>query len=63
MLMFDEAASSVCGISGRKPVVVGFKAAFAGFIEFAPSRGCRSGSRWLHETRFNGCRVQLYIAN
>jgi bifunctional non-homologous end joining protein LigD len=50
----------------KKPAAIGVKAAFPGFIEFALATSIEkvpSGTRWLHEIKFDGYRVQLHIAN
>jgi bifunctional non-homologous end joining protein LigD len=50
----------------RKPAAIGTKAKFPGFVEPALATSIEkvpSGSRWLHEIKFDGYRVQLRIAN
>ena len=50
----------------KKPAAIGTKAAFPGFIEPALATSIEktpSGSRWIHEIKFDGYRVQLHIAN
>jgi bifunctional non-homologous end joining protein LigD len=50
----------------KKPVAIGTKAPFPGFIEPALAAAIEktpSGSRWIHEIKFDGYRVQLHIAN
>lgn len=50
----------------KKPAAIGIKVSFPGFIEPAlasPIEKVPSGSRWLHEIKFDGYRVQLHIAN
>jgi bifunctional non-homologous end joining protein LigD len=50
----------------RKPAAIGAKAPFPGFIEPALATSIEktpSGSRWIHEIKFDGYRVQLHIAN
>jgi bifunctional non-homologous end joining protein LigD len=45
---------------------IGTKAPFPGFIEpaLATSIGMvPAGSRWIHEVKFDGYRVQVHIAN
>jgi bifunctional non-homologous end joining protein LigD len=55
------------GIAKRKkPAAIGAKAPFPGFIEPALATSIEktpSGSRWIHEIKFDGYRVQLHIAN
>ncbi len=50
----------------KKPAAIGDKAPFPGFIEPALATSIEktpSGSRWIHEIKFDGYRVQLHIAN
>ena len=50
----------------KKPVAIGVKALFPGFIEPALATSIEkvpSGDRWIHEIKFDGYRVQLHIAN
>ena len=50
----------------KKPAAIGVKAAFPGFIEPALASSIArvpTGTRWLHEIKFDGYRVQLHIAN
>lgn len=50
----------------KKPDAIGTKARFPGFIEPALATAIEkvpSGTRWLHEIKFDGYRVQLHIAN
>jgi SOS response associated peptidase (SRAP)/ATP dependent DNA ligase domain len=50
----------------KKPEAIGVKARFPGFIEPALATSIEkepSGTRWLHEIKFDGYRVQLHIAN
>lgn len=50
----------------KKPAAIGTKAPFPGFIEPALATSIAktpSGSRWIHEIKFDGYRVQLHIAN
>jgi bifunctional non-homologous end joining protein LigD len=50
----------------RKPVAIGVKAPYPGFIEPALATSIEkvpSGERWIHEIKFDGYRVQLHIAN
>jgi bifunctional non-homologous end joining protein LigD len=49
-----------------KPLTVGVKAAFPGFIPPALATKIDkppTGERWIHEIKFDGYRVQLHIAN
>ena len=49
----------------KKPAAVGVKATFPGFIEpaLASSIEVPSGTRWLHEIKFDGYRVQVHFQN
>jgi bifunctional non-homologous end joining protein LigD len=50
----------------KKPAAIGVKAPFPGFIEPALAKSIDkvpSGTRWVHEIKFDGYRVQLHIAN
>jgi bifunctional non-homologous end joining protein LigD len=50
----------------KKPVALGIKGAYPGFIEPALATEVErvpTGTRWLHEIKFDGYRVQLHIAN
>lgn len=50
----------------RKPAAIGVKAPLLGFVEpaLATSIGkVPSGSRWIHEIKFDGYRVQVHLAN
>jgi bifunctional non-homologous end joining protein LigD len=50
----------------RKPAAIGVKAPFPGFIEPALASSIEkvpSGSRWIHEIKFDGYRVQVHLAN
>jgi bifunctional non-homologous end joining protein LigD len=50
----------------KKPAAIGAKAPFPGFVEPALATSIEktpSGSRWIHEIKFDGYRVQLHIAN
>jgi bifunctional non-homologous end joining protein LigD len=50
----------------QKPAAIGVKAHFPGFIEPAlasPIEKVPTGERRIHEIKFDGCRVQLHIAN
>ncbi|MBR0750395.1 non-homologous end-joining DNA ligase [Bradyrhizobium japonicum] len=50
----------------RKPVGIGIKAPFPGFVEPALAVSIEkvpSGSRWIHEIKFDGYRVQVHLAN
>ncbi|MGY2909190.1 non-homologous end-joining DNA ligase [Bradyrhizobium sp. URHC0002] len=50
----------------RKPAAIGIKAPLPGFIEPALASSVEkvpSGSRWIHEIKFDGYRVQVHLAN
>ena len=50
----------------RKPGPIGVKANFPGFIEPSLASSIEkvpSGSRWIHEIKFDGYRVQLHLAH
>jgi bifunctional non-homologous end joining protein LigD len=50
----------------KKPAAIGIKAPLPGFIEPALATSIErtpTGSRWIHEIKFDGYRVQLHIAN
>ncbi|MBR0755649.1 non-homologous end-joining DNA ligase [Bradyrhizobium jicamae] len=50
----------------RKPEAIGIKAPFPGFIAPAlasPIDKVPSGTRWIHEIKFDGYRVQVHLAN
>ena len=50
----------------RKPVAIGVKAPFPGFVEPALAASIEkvpSGERWIHEIKFDGYRVQVHLAN
>jgi bifunctional non-homologous end joining protein LigD len=50
----------------RKPTAIGVKAPLPGFIEPALASSVEkvpSGSRWIHEVKFDGYRVQVRLAN
>jgi bifunctional non-homologous end joining protein LigD len=50
----------------RKPVAIGVKAPFLGFVEPALATSIDkvpSGARWIHEIKFDGYRVQVHLAN
>jgi bifunctional non-homologous end joining protein LigD len=50
----------------KKPAAIGTKASYPGFIEPALATQVDrvpSGTRWIHEIKFDGYRVQLHIAN
>jgi bifunctional non-homologous end joining protein LigD len=60
------ARSFVVAFQRKNPAAIGVKAAFPGFVEFALATSIEkvpSGSRWLHEIKFDGYRIQLHIAN
>jgi bifunctional non-homologous end joining protein LigD len=50
----------------KKPAATGIKAPYPGFIEPALATSIEkvpSGERWIHEIKFDGYRVQVYLAN
>ena len=50
----------------KKPAAIGVKAPLPGFIEPALATAINkvpSGDRWIHEIKFDGYRVQLYLAH
>ena len=50
----------------RKPEAIGAKALFPGFVAPAlatPIDKVPRGTRWIHEIKFDGCRVQVHLAN
>jgi bifunctional non-homologous end joining protein LigD len=50
----------------KKPEVIGVKAPFPGFIPPALANTIErvpSGARWIHETKFDGYRVQVHLQN
>jgi bifunctional non-homologous end joining protein LigD len=50
----------------KKPRAIGVKAPLPGFIDPAAATATSkvpSGDRWTHEIKFDGCRVQLHLAN
>jgi bifunctional non-homologous end joining protein LigD len=50
----------------KKPAAIGAKAPFPGFIQPALASlidKTPSGSRWIHEIKFDGYRVQVHLAN
>jgi bifunctional non-homologous end joining protein LigD len=50
----------------KKPVAIGVKAPFPGFIEPTLASAIEkapSGGRWIHEIKFDGYRVQVHLAN
>jgi hypothetical protein len=50
----------------KKPMAIGVKAPFPGFIEPALATSIEkapSGDRWIHEIKFDGYRVQAHLAN
>jgi bifunctional non-homologous end joining protein LigD len=52
--------------TGPKPPAGGIKARFPRFIEPAvakPIDKVPSGDRWVHQTKFDGYRVQVHSAN
>jgi hypothetical protein len=49
----------------KKPAVIGIKAPYPGFIEPALATEIDrvpTGSRWIHEIKFDGYRVQVHLA-
>ncbi len=49
----------------QKPAAIGVKAPLPGFIEPALASSVEkvpSGSRWIHEIKFDGYRVQVHLA-
>jgi ATP-dependent DNA ligase len=60
--------SGVCGVAfqRKKPVAIGVKAPFPGFVEPALATSIEkvpSGDRWIHEIKFDGYRVQVHLVN
>jgi bifunctional non-homologous end joining protein LigD len=50
----------------KKPAAIGVKAPFPGFVEPALATSIAkapSGTRWVHEIKFDGYRVQVHLAN
>ncbi|MHC2337906.1 non-homologous end-joining DNA ligase [Bradyrhizobium sp. USDA 4454] len=50
----------------RKPLAIGVKAPFPGFVEPALAFSIEkvpTGIRWIHEIKFDGYRVQVHLAN
>jgi hypothetical protein len=50
----------------KKPMAIGVKAPFPGFIEPALAWSIEkapNGGRWIHEIKFDGYRVQVHLAN
>jgi bifunctional non-homologous end joining protein LigD len=50
----------------KKPAAIGAKAPFPGFVEPALATSIAkapSGTRWVHEIKFDGYRVQIHLAN
>ena len=50
----------------RKSEAIGVKAPLPGFVEPALASSIAkvpSGSRWIHEIKFDGYRVQVHLAN
>ncbi|MGY3529279.1 non-homologous end-joining DNA ligase [Bradyrhizobium sp. USDA 4452] len=53
-------------VQRRKPETIGAKALFPGFISPAlatPIDRVPRGTRWIHEIKFDGYRVQVHLAN
>jgi bifunctional non-homologous end joining protein LigD len=58
--------SSFVAFQRKKSDAIGVKAPLPGFLEPAlasPIARVPSGSRWVHEIKFDGYRVQVYLAN
>jgi bifunctional non-homologous end joining protein LigD len=58
--------SSRVAFQRRRPAAIGVKAPLLGFIEPALATSVEnvpSGSRWIHEIKFDGYRVQVHLAN
>jgi hypothetical protein len=50
----------------KKPAAIGVKAPFPGFVEPALASSIDkvpSGTRWIHEIKFDGYRVQVHLVN
>ncbi|MEY2539571.1 MAG: bifunctional non-ous end joining protein LigD, partial [Verrucomicrobiota bacterium] len=50
----------------KKPTAMGIKAPFPGFVEPALATSIDkvpSGTRWIHEIKFDRYRVQVHLAN
>src|SRR5882757_9643841 len=50
----------------KKPVAIGIKAPYPGFVEPALASSIDkvpSGERWIHEIKFDGYRVQVHLVN
>jgi bifunctional non-homologous end joining protein LigD len=48
----------------RKPAAIGVKALYPEFIEPALASSIEkvpAGARWVHEIKFDGCRVQVHL--
>jgi bifunctional non-homologous end joining protein LigD len=53
-------------VQQRRPPAIRVKAPYPGFIEPALATAIDKvlkGDRWIHEIKFDGYRVQLYLAN
>jgi bifunctional non-homologous end joining protein LigD len=53
-------------IQRKKPVAIGVKAPYPGFVEPALATSIEkvpSGQRWIHEIKFDGYRVQVHLVN
>ena len=64
----DQFCVGVCSVAfqRKKPVAIGVKAPFPGFVEPALATSIDkvpSGDRWIHEIKFDGYRVQVHLAN
>jgi hypothetical protein len=60
----DATTSLAVAFQREKPAAIGVKAPFPGFIEPAlasPIEKVPSGSRWIHEIKFDGYRVQIHL--
>jgi bifunctional non-homologous end joining protein LigD len=58
--------SSFVAFARRKPADIGVKAPFPNFVEPALASSIDrvpSGSRWIHEIKFDGYRVQVHLHN
>jgi bifunctional non-homologous end joining protein LigD len=56
----------VVAFQRKKPEVIGVKARYPGFVKLVLATQddrVPSGTRWIHEIKFDGYRVQLHLAN
>jgi bifunctional non-homologous end joining protein LigD len=56
----------VVAFQRKKPLAIGVKAPYPGFIEPALASSIErvpAGARWIHEIKFHGYRVQLHLVN